>query len=311
MIITLQETNTKPENFEFLKQLWHYDSHWTTKTAILTSNKNIKFTNILSTNDRNITVDFTLNGLTYSLETVYAPPNLQARRDFLLNWTPRTTQHIQILTGDFNTSTDPHNNRYSTAPLQPDPTRQILLDKTSHLIDMQDITETKTLHTFFQTTSNNRCMANKIDYIFLDPDIAQFCTRLWTAETLSDHTALIAEISPNQSEQPINPMNWKLNKILLNIPDLNEQINQTLLKEEDWDTTKMIIQSICRHHAKRKPSLNRRIKTLQLRINKLRTRLLYTPEAQDLQTLLTIAETDLQKEFNELANKWRIRSKTR
>lgn len=46
-IIMIQETNL--ENIHtrnFLKQIWGFDSYWTSKTAILTGNHNIKLKNI-------------------------------------------------------------------------------------------------------------------------------------------------------------------------------------------------------------------------------------------------------------------------
>ena len=46
-IIVIQETNSSERNLQnFLKQLWYYDSYWTSKAAILAGNKKIKLENI-------------------------------------------------------------------------------------------------------------------------------------------------------------------------------------------------------------------------------------------------------------------------
>ena len=86
-IIMLQETNLENTHTRnFLKQQWGFDSYWTSKTAILTGNRNLKLENVKeSHNGRVITANLICNQYSFLLNNIYAPPNTKDRIQFFNN----------------------------------------------------------------------------------------------------------------------------------------------------------------------------------------------------------------------------------
>src|SRR4051794_7263026 len=59
-IFILQETNIHPNKITFTSKKWPLPSFWTDQVAILINNPRIVVNNFLSSNNRNLILDFTL-----------------------------------------------------------------------------------------------------------------------------------------------------------------------------------------------------------------------------------------------------------
>src|SRR5690242_17530375 len=210
-IIMLQETNLENKDTrEFLHNQWGYSSHWATKTAILSSNRNILFQNIKeSHNGRVITAEFTYNQQPFRLINVYAPPNVEDRSKFFNSWAPQVEEDkINILAGDFNTNLDPLKNRISQAAITNDPTRELLKRLTSEYMDSATIVaEEDPFLTYYQNTRGGHKMATRLDYIFIDANHGQYCKKVATYFGNSDH--LLVECELYLSSVQSRPKQWR------------------------------------------------------------------------------------------------------
>ena len=193
-IFTLQETNINIENVQKTTKKWPKDSFWTPHVAILINNRRIKITNIFTTSSRSMIMDFTLHSVNYRLETVYVPPDKTRRSTFLESWTPSLSHTNYILTGDFNLNLVSAN-RLNTSLERLDSTKDLLLSKLNNLIDTQLLASIPSIQTFYQTVTEGRHVANKLDYIFLSPDLSDHNTRLTVRLGNSDHLMLSAALS--------------------------------------------------------------------------------------------------------------------
>ena len=117
--MNLNDKNT----LNFLKNQWIFDSIQTSKTAILTENKNIIFTDIeIDLDNRIISTNFVYKELIFQISNIYTPPNPSNKKLFFKKQLPQLKENsINIIAGDFNT------NLYSE------------IDKTREVVSLQDI----------------------------------------------------------------------------------------------------------------------------------------------------------------------------
>jgi exonuclease III len=311
-LIMLQETNLNNENTQnFLKNQWIFDSIWTNKTAILAGNKDIIFKNIeFDLDNRIISTNFRFKDLTFQVTNVYAPPSQGDRKLFFDKWSPQPKENaINIIAGDFNTNLYPDKDRTSEAPPQRDITKELLQDCIKNYFDSSDMATTRPFHTFFQKTQGNRTMATHLDYIFVDENNAHLISQIDTKYGNSDH--LLVECTLNFRSDRKGSALWRFNKNSFK----NERLKKEVLEEiselediEDWDFCKICIQSIIR--AFRKPKATEdKITKLNKSITQLNEKLAQNSENSFLNTQVDKLSSDLQKELQQFAEKWQIRSK--
>src|SRR5947209_12612384 len=102
-IILLQETNITPLQIPFIQSQWLLSSYWNYYTAILINNKNITINKFQEFYRRRyISLEFSLNGILYNINNVYA---LLQRKERLLFWTNLSlysnSEATNLIGGDF------------------------------------------------------------------------------------------------------------------------------------------------------------------------------------------------------------------
>ena len=72
-----------------------YNSHWTSKTAILAGRKEIKFEEIKeSFNGRVLSARFNFKQWSYLVTNIYAPPNIEDQVIFFNNWLSQLDKEV-------------------------------------------------------------------------------------------------------------------------------------------------------------------------------------------------------------------------
>ena len=243
-VIMLQETNLKDSKTRnFLAQQWGFDSFWSSKTAILAGNKNIKFFDTKeSYNGRVTSAKTEIKQQPFFFTNVYAPPSHEERYTFLQNWTPQSTEeHICIIGGDFNTNLNPHKNRISQAAIQSDQSRAKLEDLMTEFVDTALFSKESQFLTFYQNTQNNQSMATRLDYIFIEASHSYLCANTYTSFGNSDHLLVISELNTKQTKAPST---WKFNRSCWDNLELKEEIYneiRNISSITDWDWHKCVI----------------------------------------------------------------------
>jgi endonuclease/exonuclease/phosphatase family metal-dependent hydrolase len=194
-IILLQETNITPSFSSFVQSQWLLPSFWNYYRAILINNKNITLQNLDEFFDgRHQVLNFSLNGLSFTINNIYSPPHRPERLSF---WSkisiPLNSEHINLVGGDFNCVLNPKRDRESAAHFRSDPSADIIRQKLSGFVDTYSPSLNYPLHTFLMNTQAGPLLS-RLDYVFIDSLCSHFQTNTSTFFTNSDHLALKAEL---------------------------------------------------------------------------------------------------------------------
>src|SRR6266516_1591600 len=250
---------------------------------------------------------FTLQEVNYRLKTFYVPPDKIKRTTFLESWTPSFSHTNYILTGDFNLNLVSAN-RLNISLERLDSTKDLLLSKLNNLIDTQLLASIPSIQTFYQMVTGGRHVANKLDYIFLSPDLSDHNIRLTVRSGNSDHLMLSAALSSNA--EFADPSQWKLNNsILKNTHMLNKAMN-ICSNHDDWDTAKTSLKTYL-SGASRLSAKNKKteISRSQKRINSYEKTLILFPKAEDIASLPEKEKAHLNSLISLNSQKWQIKSK--
>jgi len=224
-IIMLQETNLKDTNTRnFLAQQWGFDSFWSSKTAILAGNKNIKLLETKDSHNGRISSARTvIQQQPFLLTNVYAPPAHNERFSFFQSWALLNSEEsISIIGGDFNTNTDPDKNRISQAPAQSDQSRNKIKELMSDFTDTAIFSKDKQFLTFYQNTQNNQKMATRLDYIFIEANHSHICKNTYTSFGNSDHLMVVSELDLKHYNGAPSP--WRFNRKCWENSELKEEV---------------------------------------------------------------------------------------
>ena len=136
-IILLQETNISPLQITFVQSQWFLPSFWNHYTAILINNKNIIIEKIQEHHGGHHQVlEFSLNGNTYKVNNIYAPPQ---RPERLVFWSKvsisSNIECINLVEGNFNCVLNPNRDRKSSAPYHIDKSASQIHQKLTDFID--------------------------------------------------------------------------------------------------------------------------------------------------------------------------------
>ena len=313
-LILIQETNLQDYSIRnFLAQQWIWNSHWTSKVAILAGRKEIKFEEINEAyNGRILSVRFNFRHRSFLVTNVYAPPNIEDRVAFFNRWSPQIDEEVvNIVAGDFNVNLNLYENRISQAEPHNDPSRNILKQKMQDFIDTAEIIGLKPFLTFYQKTCGSHLMATRLDYIFVDANHGQFCNSVATRYGNSDH--LLVECEMHFAQEHPRAACWKFDKGCWSNIKLRNEVEEELRNIKDitkWDRHKCIIQSIVRAY-RSQTMVENRIQKLHKKLADVNIKIMHADEYEDLRLVAEDVNQQLQKELSLLAEKWQVRSKVK
>jgi len=179
----------------------------------------------------------------------------------------------------------------------------LLLENFKNFTDTSSVSENIPLLTFFQRTQGNRTMASHLDYIFIDEDHSHLAAKLNTLYGNSDHKLVKCVFNFQQATS--GPTIWKFDKRTLTNTllekDLREEL-QEAVNSNDWDFTKIQLQSIIRAYKKPKATENNIMK-LNRKITDLNKKLANNSSNNSLQAQADNLTYQLQKELTDMAEK--------
>ncbi|CAG8513216.1 26733_t:CDS:2 [Racocetra persica] len=219
-VINLQGIRLSQQNIEYVEEsLWGYDSLWSSETAILAGNENVRFEDIEEI-EYGLTTSVLYYDRTYQITNIYVPCDTDTV-DFL-TWIPygiyKKDNTVNVIVGEFNINSS---SLYSEAM--------------SDFTDIVDIFG----ESFFQDVPKN-C-------ILVDNDYTHFCQ---SVEKFTSHKHIKPLVVCT-----LDPFKWTLYKNLLEDSEIQRKIIDKMVNVNtvfDWDLRKKDFQSIFRKQSRRR-----------------------------------------------------------